>query len=440
MRFAPRTLLIALLVSAPGVEALAQPATESVIYIHAGTLLDRPGQGPRGASTIIVRGGRIEACETAMSRRATAPDWSTSRGSSSCRASSTPTSTSSGTTTSCGAARSQQPRHRRYPADRRRNARRTVEAGFTTVRDLGADVHSVTALRDDRVRPHRRPDHCGGRFWDLRTGGHADSATTSTGTSRIARCARHQPVQRRGRLPPRRPRADLPGCRGDQVHGDRRCKQQHRRRARPAAVRRRDEGDGRYGAPLRPEGGGARPRGGWDPAARGRRRLGRARTYTNAETNALFKRRRVARADHGGAPPRWRRHGRAARSKATLAKAEEAVAVHNENIARRFATASASRSAPIPAFGPWQKRAGVRPAHQGGHDAGRRHSSGDRGRGHAPRPRSRIGSLEPGKDADIIAVATSPLDDVTVLERVRFVMRQGVVHTLDGARQPFPPR
>ena len=53
---------------------------------------------------------------------------------------------------------------------------------------------------------------------------------------------------------------------------------------------------------------------------------------------------------------------------------------------------------------------------------------------------SQIGSIEPGKQADIIAVATSPLDDVTVLERVRFVMRQGVVHVLDGARQPFPPR
>ena len=53
---------------------------------------------------------------------------------------------------------------------------------------------------------------------------------------------------------------------------------------------------------------------------------------------------------------------------------------------------------------------------------------------------SQIGSIEPGKQADIIAVATSPLDDVTVLERVRFVMRQGVVHMLDGGRQPFPTR
>jgi len=49
-----------------------------------------------------------------------------------------------------------------------------------------------------------------------------------------------------------------------------------------------------------------------------------------------------------------------------------------------------------------------------------------------------VGSIEFGKDADIIAVAVSPLNDVTELERVRFVMRRGVVHKLDGARQAFP--
>lgn len=52
----------------------------------------------------------------------------------------------------------------------------------------------------------------------------------------------------------------------------------------------------------------------------------------------------------------------------------------------------------------------------------------------------RLGTLEPGKDADIIAVAASPLNDVTELERVRFVMRRGVVHELDGVRQAFPPQ
>ena len=50
----------------------------------------------------------------------------------------------------------------------------------------------------------------------------------------------------------------------------------------------------------------------------------------------------------------------------------------------------------------------------------------------------RIGTLEPGKDADIIAVSGSPLEDVKRLENVTFVMRRGVVHKLDGKRQPFP--
>ena len=38
-----------------------------------------------------------------------------------------------------------------------------------------------------------------------------------------------------------------------------------------------------------------------------------------------------------------------------------------------------------------------------------------------------IGSLEPGKWADLIAVVGNPLDDIRVLEDVRFVMKGGVV-------------
>jgi imidazolonepropionase-like amidohydrolase len=49
-----------------------------------------------------------------------------------------------------------------------------------------------------------------------------------------------------------------------------------------------------------------------------------------------------------------------------------------------------------------------------------------------------IGTLEKGKDADIIAVSGSPLDDVTRLQNVGFVMRRGVVHKLGGQRQVFP--
>lgn len=51
----------------------------------------------------------------------------------------------------------------------------------------------------------------------------------------------------------------------------------------------------------------------------------------------------------------------------------------------------------------------------------------------------RIGTLEPGKDADIIAVTGDPLADVAVLERVDFVMRRGVVHRQGGQRQVFTP-
>lgn len=45
-----------------------------------------------------------------------------------------------------------------------------------------------------------------------------------------------------------------------------------------------------------------------------------------------------------------------------------------------------------------------------------------------------IGTIIPGKDADIIAVAGSPLEDVSRMEHVEFVMRHGVVHKADGKR------
>ena len=41
--------------------------------------------------------------------------------------------------------------------------------------------------------------------------------------------------------------------------------------------------------------------------------------------------------------------------------------------------------------------------------------------------RDRIGSVEPGKFADLIAVAGDPIADITELERVRFVMKGGNV-------------
>jgi imidazolonepropionase-like amidohydrolase len=39
-----------------------------------------------------------------------------------------------------------------------------------------------------------------------------------------------------------------------------------------------------------------------------------------------------------------------------------------------------------------------------------------------------IGSIEPGKFADVIAVAGDPLKDVSLLENVQFVMKDGKVY------------
>ncbi len=46
---------------------------------------------------------------------------------------------------------------------------------------------------------------------------------------------------------------------------------------------------------------------------------------------------------------------------------------------------------------------------------------------------NRVGSLEKGKFGDVIAVAGNPLTDVTEMERVRFVMKGGVVMKNDLA-------
>lgn len=46
----------------------------------------------------------------------------------------------------------------------------------------------------------------------------------------------------------------------------------------------------------------------------------------------------------------------------------------------------------------------------------------------------RVGSLTTGKLADVIAVQGDPLADITLLERVRFVMKGGVVHRHDPLR------
>jgi imidazolonepropionase-like amidohydrolase len=39
-----------------------------------------------------------------------------------------------------------------------------------------------------------------------------------------------------------------------------------------------------------------------------------------------------------------------------------------------------------------------------------------------------LGSLQPGKYADIIAVSGNPLEDIRLLENVKFVMKEGKIY------------
>jgi imidazolonepropionase-like amidohydrolase len=45
-----------------------------------------------------------------------------------------------------------------------------------------------------------------------------------------------------------------------------------------------------------------------------------------------------------------------------------------------------------------------------------------------------IGALKPGYYADIVAVPGSPLDDITAVEHVSFVMKGGVVEKRSAVR------
>lgn len=47
-----------------------------------------------------------------------------------------------------------------------------------------------------------------------------------------------------------------------------------------------------------------------------------------------------------------------------------------------------------------------------------------------------VGAIDPDRYADIITVQGNPLDDITQLEHVKFVMKGGVVYKNDFAQPP----
>jgi imidazolonepropionase-like amidohydrolase len=441
-----RTIAIGVLVSVMGPAARAQTPAEPAVFIHAGALLDRPGEAPRGPSTVIVRGGRIEAIRDGfvaptdgarlidLKREFVLPGLIDAHV------------------------------HMFSDDDKMRarlevlnrdvedalligvdNARRTLEAGFTTVRDLGSDVHSITALRDGIAAGLvAGPTIVAAGQGLSGTGGHADAANNTNRDIEDLRRARARNLCNGADDCRRAVRSqisqgadvikftatggvmsNIAGGLGRQMFDDEMKAIVDTAHLFGRKVAAHAHGEDGIAAALRA---------GVDSIEHA--------TYTSAETNALFKKSNAWLVPTMVAPHAALAQARAGTtSRATLAKAEETVAAHNGNIAKAikdgvriaFGTDSGvSAHAQNAKEFALLVKAGLTPA------AAIRSATID-----AATLLSRekeLGSLEPGKQADIVAVATSPLDDVTVLERVRFVMRRGVVHVLDGARQAFPPR
>jgi imidazolonepropionase-like amidohydrolase len=425
-------------------QAPAPAPAAAPTYIHAGALLDRPGQAPRGASTLVVQNGRIaqvlagHAAPPAGARTIDLRDQFVLPGL---------------IDSHVHIFNDDDKLQARLQANNRDiednfvigvdNARRTLEAGFTTVRDLGSDARSVTALRDGINRgllagPTIVP---AGRGISI-TSGHGDPANNANrGSAAFARegadnlCNGPDDCRRAVReqiskgaevikfMATGGVNSDIAGGLNQQMFPD-----EMKAIVDTAHIFGRKVAVHAHGA----DGIKAALEAGADSIEHG--------SYTDAETNALFRRRGAYLVPTMLAPRAALAQARAgARNPNTLAKAEEVNQVATRN------WSAAIRSGVKIAFGTDN---GVGAHGTGGQefklmvDAGMTPAAALQAAtvnaadllGRA----DRLGTLEPGKDADIIAVARSPLADVTELERVSFVMRRGVVHKLGGRRQPFP--
>ena len=143
-------VLVTTALAAPALAQAPQAPVGEVSYIHAGHLIDRPGETPRGPSTIIVRDGKVAEirdglvpAETGaklidLSRATVLPGLIDMHvhllgiGGDPLRARLLRLTTEPEDEVFYGAG----------------NARRTLEAGFTTVRDLGGSARGIRALRD----------------------------------------------------------------------------------------------------------------------------------------------------------------------------------------------------------------------------------------------------------------------------------------------------
>jgi imidazolonepropionase-like amidohydrolase len=426
---------VAMLAAVPGA---AQPA-EQVTVIHAGTLLAEPGKAPRRNASVIVRGRSIAEIRDGFVEvpGARIVDLRTATVLPGLIDSHVHLSGLDDRLQSRLQASTRDNEDEAYTA--LLNARRTLLAGFTTVRDLGGDPRLVLSLRDSinagqlagpTILSAARMVSVSGGHGDPRNGRNRESASTvadpgnvCNGADDCRRAVREQIsagadvikfAATGGVL------SNVPGGLNQQMMDD-----EMRAVVSTARTFGRKVASHAHGV----EGVNAALRAGVDSIEHG--------TFTNEETFRLYKQTGAYYVPTLLAPAAAYADGlRGALTPAQFDKAKAAAG----NAEKSFAEAI-RRGVKI-AFG---TDTGVSPH---GRNAEEFALMVKNGMTPAMAVRSatvdaaellglssQVGTIAAGKDADIIAVEGDPTADVRLLESVGFVMKQGRVHKQGGQRQ-----
>lgn len=410
----------------------AAPVLSKTTYIHAGQLLDRPGERPRGPSTIVVRDGKVVEVRDGFAAPPAGTELIDLRD------------------------RFVLPglvdmhvhllgiggdplRERLLRAERDReddllqgvaNARTTLEAGFTSVRDLGGDEHMIRALRDavDSGQVEGPTIVNAGRMISV-TGGHGDGRN---GLSDYFEGAHDAPtnlcdgpdecrraVRRQVGMGARVIKFAATGGVLSNVSGG------LGRAMTPEEMRAIVDTAHQLGRKVAAhshaaEGTKAALEAGVDTIEHG--------SFLNDEAIRLFKAKGAYLVPTMIAPQTAVRQARSGQlPPATIPKAEQAAAAAMASHAKAIAAGvkvafgtdtGVSRHGDNAREFALMVRAGMTPAQA--IRAATLTAAEAMGR-------DDIGAIAPGKTADVIAVSGSPLDDVTRLERVDFVMHRGQV-------------
>ncbi len=421
----------------------ARPAVSKTRYIHAGSLLAEPGRSARGPSTIIVRDGKIAEVRNGLaapeagaelvdlSRQTVLPGLIDMH----------VHFYSSGYPMQARLEAANKDLEDRF-ADAAGAARRTLEAGFTTVRDLGGEPRGVRALRDAINR------------------GQLPGPTIVNAGEMISVTAGH---------------GDANGLRRDYAHAERQdstaicngaddCRRATRDQIFMGAEVIKFAASGGVGSNIaggleaqmtleemkaivdtahsfgRKATAHAHGKSGIDLALRAGVDSIEHGSYIDEGTIRLFKETGAYLVPTMHAFESVIRQGRAGeRPPASVAKAEEVAKVVKESHRRAFAGGVKVAFGTDSGVGPhgtnglefkFMNDVGMAPAQtirSATVDAATLLGRADR-----------IGRIAPGMDADIIAVSGDPVADLATLQNVTFVMRRGVVHKMNGERQVFP--